>query len=169
MILPPDDNIFKEGFYKGCCEVTVDHGPRIRLPAKMLRILDNDEVKQIVIFPDPYGRRLIICPDKFYDQYVKLVVGDKKISLKPDRTYRKFICTAETIALQKPCRIQVRPTFNKYLNIKEGDVVIIIAVFFWFEIWKKSEWEKDSDAENEKENRSFPFSTSCPPMPLDSK
>jgi len=144
MLLPLDDKILKEGFWKHYL-VTVDHGPRIRLPTPMISTLEDEGIKQIVVFPDPYGRRLIICPDKFYDQYVKMVIGDGKISLRPDKAYRKFLCAAEPITMRKPCRIQLKVKFNEKLGIKAGDGVIIVRVSYWFEIWRKDDWESDND------------------------
>jgi DNA-binding transcriptional regulator/RsmH inhibitor MraZ len=145
MLLPADDDMLIKGLCKGHYEATVDYGPRIRLPTPIINSLEKEGIKQIVVFPDPYGCRLIICPDKFYDQYVKMVIGDRNISLKPDKAYRRLICAAEPIALRKPCRIQLKVKFNEKLGIKAGDGVVIVRVSYWFEIWRKDDWERDND------------------------
>ena len=76
----PDQNSWQRPY-----EVTVDHGPRIRLPRPMVKTLRSDGVKEIILFPDPYEKRLILCPDKYCNSYVKMIMGDIDISIKPDK------------------------------------------------------------------------------------
>lgn len=71
MILPVNDNIFNKGFCKGHYLVTVDHGPRIRLPVATVHTFVKQEVEVIFLFLDPSGPRLILCPDKCCEIYIQ--------------------------------------------------------------------------------------------------
>ena len=63
MTLPIDDKLIETGFCLGAHDVTVDIGPRIRLPKAVLRVLPDRGVGDVWIYPDPTGPRLIVCPD----------------------------------------------------------------------------------------------------------
>jgi hypothetical protein len=43
-MLPLDDDILRDGFCWGLCEITVDRGPRIRLPKAVIKIMKQHKV-----------------------------------------------------------------------------------------------------------------------------
>ena len=145
MFLTLNDNIFNKGFCKGHYLVTVDHGPRIRLPVATVHTFEEQEIELIFLFLDPSGPRLILCPDKCCEIYIQHAKRYFPVSVEIGKAYRKFICTMEPITLRKPYRIQVKAKFNEKIGIKAGDVVIIVGVGHWFEVWQKSDWEGGKD------------------------
>jgi hypothetical protein len=59
-MLPLNDDILKSGFCWSEYEVTVDVGPRIRLPRSIIKVLKDHGVNELWRFPDPTGPRMII-------------------------------------------------------------------------------------------------------------
>jgi DNA-binding transcriptional regulator/RsmH inhibitor MraZ len=145
MLLPLDDNIFKKGFCKGNFEVTIDHGPRFWLPAAMVGTVEEHKVAEILLFPDPSGRRLILCPDKYRDIYVEHVKKLFPAGIEAGKSYRKFICTGDSIPVRRHIRVSIKTKFNKDLDIRQGQTVVIIGVGNWYEIWRQDDWEGGND------------------------
>lgn len=145
MLLPLDDNIFKKGFCKGYYEVTIDHGPRIRLPVAIVSTFEEHKVKEILLFLDPSGHRLILCPDKYYDIYIRHAKKHFPATIEAGKAYRKFICSGESIPFRHHGKVSIKTKFNRNLNILQWKTVIIIGVGSWYEIWKEDDWESDND------------------------
>lgn len=140
MDLPFDDDALREGPYWGIDEVTVDQGPRIRLPASIVRTLGQHKVKGLWLYPDPTGPGLIICPDHSRERYIALVRRHLPSSMKPADAFRKFVCTGELVPFRNHGRISIATAFNHGLKVTRGEQVVIIGTGLWYELWRQEDW-----------------------------
>jgi DNA-binding transcriptional regulator/RsmH inhibitor MraZ len=135
-----DDNSPTGGFCRGGGEITVDRGPRIRLPAAIVRTLTEHEITILWLYPDPTGPRLILCPDQFREEYIELAKRHFPPSMEVAEAYRIFICTGEPVACQNHGRISITTVFNQRWKVARGDRVVIIGVERWYELWRQDDW-----------------------------
>jgi DNA-binding transcriptional regulator/RsmH inhibitor MraZ len=140
MDLPLDNDNLPDGFYWGIHEVTVDEGPRIRLPAAIVRTLSEHRVRELWLYPDPAGPGLIICPDPSRAQYIKLAKRHLPSSMKPADAYRKFICTGERVELRDHGRLSLTTAFHPRLRVARGEQVVILGTGLWYEVWRQDDW-----------------------------
>jgi DNA-binding transcriptional regulator/RsmH inhibitor MraZ len=140
MILPVDDKLFAKGFCLGVYEVTVDAGPRIRLPRPVARILLDREVERVWVFPDPTGPRLIICPDCSRRIYIKVAQENLPKSSPAGKAYREFICDGRPIALRDHGWISVASFSSEGFTAGADDSVVIVGTGLWYELWRQDDW-----------------------------
>jgi DNA-binding transcriptional regulator/RsmH inhibitor MraZ len=140
MPLPLDDNVVEDGFCWGLYEVTVDRGPRIRLPAGIIKVLESHKVKELWLYPDPTGRRLIICPEQNRPTYIAAAKQNLPDSMEPDEAYRKFICAGEAIPFRGHGRISIAVKFNRDFKAEAGQQVVIVGTGPWYELWRQDDW-----------------------------
>lgn len=140
MPLPLDDKSVEKGYCFGEYEVTVDVGPRIRLPRPMLKILKERKVQEVWRYPDPTGPRMVICPAQNRLTYIKLVKQHLPESIESDKANRRFICTGEPVILGEHGRVSITSTCKRNIHIEAGQEVVIIGVGLWYEVWRKDDW-----------------------------
>jgi DNA-binding transcriptional regulator/RsmH inhibitor MraZ len=145
MDVPLDDDAFQKGFCWGLDEITVDQGPRIRLPAAVVRTLAQHKVKGLWLYPDPTGPGLIICPDPSREQYIKLAKRHLPSSMKPADAYRTFVCAGESVRFRNHGRISITTAFHQRLKVARGEQVVIIGTGLWYEVWRQEDWPANEE------------------------
>jgi DNA-binding transcriptional regulator/RsmH inhibitor MraZ len=140
MPLPLDDKSVEKGYCLGEYEVTVDVGPRIRLPRPILKVLKDHKVLEVWRYPDPTGQRMVICPAQNRLTYIKLAKQHLPESIEPDEANRRFICTGEPVNLSDHGQVSITLACNRNLNIVAGQQVVIIGVGHWYEVWRQDDW-----------------------------
>lgn len=128
------------GFCWGVAEITVDQGPRIRLPAAIANTLTEHEVTNLWLYGDPTGPRLIICPGQFREKYIQLAKSHFPTSLETAEAYRIFICTGTNVPWRHHGRISITTLFNRKLKVASGERVVIIGTGLWYEVWRQEDW-----------------------------
>jgi DNA-binding transcriptional regulator/RsmH inhibitor MraZ len=140
MELPFDDDIFRNGYCWGLDEITVDRGPRIRLPTAVVRTLAEHKVVKLWLYPDPTSPGLILCPDPSREQYIKLAKSHLPSSMKPADAYRNFICAGESVDFRKHGRLSITVTFNQRLTVAQGEQVVLLGTGLWYELRRRDDW-----------------------------
>lgn len=135
-----DDDAFRNGFCWGIHEITVDQGPRIRLPAAVVRTLTEHKVITVWLYPDPESSCLIICPDQSRQQYIKLAKSRLPSSMKSADAYRSFIWAGQPVALRGHGRLSITMVFNRRLTVAKGEQVILLGTGLWYELWRRDDW-----------------------------
>lgn len=148
MLLSLDDDIVRDGFCWGLYEITADKGPRIRLPATVIRVLQEHKVTQLCLFPDPTAPRLIICPEQNRRTYIKAVKQNLPASIESDEGYRKFICAGEAIPFRGHGRISIAAKFNREFKVVAGHQVVILGTGLWYELWRQDDWYEHCEAKS---------------------
>lgn len=144
MLLPFDDNIIKKGFCCGVDEVSVDSGHRIRLTKSITKILTKHKVHKLWEYPDPSGPRMILCPPQHRSTYIELVTSNLPDSMDAEIADRKFIFAGQPVSFDAQGRILIIPVCRRYLKVKATDVVVIIGVGWWYEVWREKDWAAGS-------------------------
>jgi len=139
MLLPLNDRIFKNGFRWGEYEVTVDIGPRIRLPRPVVKVLKDQKVRRLWRYPDPTGPRVIICPEQSRLTYVKLAKQHLPASMESGEAYRKYICAGEVVLFRDHGRISITTVCNKHMVMIAGQPVVIVGTGLWYEVRKQDD------------------------------
>jgi len=145
-MLPLNDDILKSGFFWREFEVTVDVGPRIRLPRFVIKILKDHKVKELWCFVDPTGPRMIICPSQNRQTYIKVAEQNFPALMEAEEAFRKFICTGKQVTLSNQGQVSIPSVCNRYLKIEAGQEIVLIGVGNWYELWRQDDWrasEKD--------------------------
>ena len=140
MTLPLDDKLFEEGFYWGVYEITTDNGPRIRLPRDVVKVLEDHKVQQIWRFPDPSGPRMILCPDKNRNTYIKAVKQSLAGAADRSMAYRHFVCAGEPVTVAGHGRVSITSAVTNHMGITAGETAILIGIGPWYELWKQDDW-----------------------------
>jgi DNA-binding transcriptional regulator/RsmH inhibitor MraZ len=140
MTLPIDNKPIEMGFCTGIYDVTVDVGPRIRLPRTVLRVLVDHDVKDVWIYPDPTGRRLIICPDPNRPDYVRAARRNLPKFLAAGRAEREFICSARNVVLADHGRLSVASFAPTGFHAAATDLLVIVGTGLWYEVWRQEDW-----------------------------
>lgn len=149
-MLPLDNESLTNGFCRSFYEVTIDKGPRIRLPAAIIKVLQEHKVTQLWLYSDPTGPRLIICPEQNRPIYVKLAKQNLPASMEFGEAYRHFICTAETIPFRDHGRISTAAKINREFKAEVGQQVVIVGTGLWYELWRQDDWYKHCEAKNKR-------------------
>ncbi len=147
MSLPIDDNLFEDGDYVGEYEVTVDGGPRIRLPRAVIRLLKGRGVNKLWLFADPTGPRMIICPEPNRKTYIKMAKQSFPASMEATEAYRKYICTGRPMPLSNSGNLSITSAYNRSLKIMAGQRVVLVGVGPWYELWRQDDWFNDNGKE----------------------
>ena len=134
MTLPIDDNIFHKGFCRGEYEITVEQGPRIRLPREIVKVLIDHKIRIMLVYRDPTGTGLILCPNKFQGAYEKIAKANFPASLEFQEAYRKFICSVKEWPVKKHGKITVG---KEYVPIAQGQRLTILGAGCWYELSRK--------------------------------
>ena len=142
---PLNDNVIEAGFCWGEYEVTLDTGPRIRLPRSVVKVLKDHEVCRLWRYPDPTGPRIIICPEQSRLTYMKLAEQHLPASMESGEAYRKYICTGEVVLFRDHGRISITAVCNKHMDVVAGQQVVIVGTGLWYEVWKQDEWLGNSN------------------------
>lgn len=146
MLLPLNGDIFESGFCWGEFEVTLDAGPRIRLPRAVIKVLKEHKVRQLWRFPDPTGPRMIICPGQNRQNYIEVAKQNFPASMEAGEAYRKFICTSKPVTLSDHGKVSITSVCNRHLKVTAGQRVVLVGVGPWYEVWRQDDWrasEKD--------------------------
>jgi len=150
MLPPKNDDNLTNGFCWSFYEVTVDKGPRIRLPAAIIKVLQVHKVTQLWLFSDPTGPRLIICPEQNRPTYVKLAKQNLPASMEFGEAYRHFICTAEAILFKGHGRISIAAKLNREFKAEVGRQVVIVGLGLWYELWRQDDWYERCETKNKR-------------------
>ena len=140
MLLPLDDNIIKKGFCCGVDEVSVDSAHRIRLTKSITTVLKEHKVQQLWEYPDLSGHRMNLCPPQHRSTYIKLVTSNFPDSMDFEIAHRKFICAGRPISIDAQGRILIIPVCRRYLIVKATDIVVVVGVGWWYEVWREKDW-----------------------------
>ncbi len=140
MLLPFDDKVLNKGFCWGVYESTVDVGPRIRLSRAIVKVLKRHKVSELWRYPDPTGRRIIICPSRSRLTYIKAAKQNLPSSMELEQAYRKFICSGEPIPFKEHGKVSITTGCNENLRITVGQQVVIVGVGFWYEVCRLDDW-----------------------------
>jgi DNA-binding transcriptional regulator/RsmH inhibitor MraZ len=140
------DCIVYNGFFWGEYEVTVDCGPRIRLPKSILDVLRKHKIKEIWRYPAIMGHGVILCPDRFQKEYINLILKQIEQHPFPQDAYRMYICAGECISLNSSGRISITKTCNDTFRIKSGDQIVILGTGMYYEMWPFDEWNKKTQS-----------------------
>lgn len=144
MLSSLDDSIFKDGFYWGQYEVSVDTGPRVRLNKPIVDMLKKRKVRQLWEYPDPSGPRIILCPPHHQLTYIEL--AKQHLSQSPDfeKAVRKFIFAGTLVSIDNQGRILITRACRKHLKIEATDSMVIIGTGLWYELWREDDWAKEA-------------------------
>lgn len=140
-MLPQEPQDILEGGF--CCqtrEVTVDTGPRIRLPQAMVRTLQHNAVTELWIYPDPTGPRLILCPAQYRERYITVARANLPGTMSLEEAFRRFICTGEQVSLRHHGRISIAPRYPTDFTVAVGEQVVIVGTGRWYELWREDDW-----------------------------
>jgi DNA-binding transcriptional regulator/RsmH inhibitor MraZ len=140
MLDAPNDDIFGEGYCVGVYEVTVDQGPRIRLPRAIVKVLKDHDIEELWRFPDHSGPRLILCPDAQRDYYIERCKKELSTADDPAALYRKFLCPGMPVALKDHGRVSIVSAVRNHMQVVAGDVIVILGVGPWYELWRDEDW-----------------------------
>lgn len=140
MLPVPMTNAPKNGFCCGTYEVTAHIGPRIRLPADIVRTFREHNVQELWIYPDPTGRRLILCPDSSRDSYIKTALKNLPQSWTKEEGIRRFICTDTSVVLRKHGRISIGQWYPTEFGVMAGKPVVVVGTGLWYELWRAEDW-----------------------------
>ena len=151
MALPLDDKLFEEGFCWGVYEITVDEGPRIRLPRAAAKVLEDHEVERLWRFPDPSGPRMILCPDVNRNAYVKAVKQSLAGAKDHGMAYRRFVCVGEPVTVVGHGRVSITSAVSNHMGITAGRTVILIGIGPWYELWKQDDWFGSTEGDTEEQ------------------
>jgi DNA-binding transcriptional regulator/RsmH inhibitor MraZ len=121
--------------------VTVDGGPRLRLPRAIVRVLQKHGVTQLWSYMDPTGPRLILCPNEHKDEYEKLAQACFPAGMDSEYAYRRFICSSRRTEVSEQLRIGLTASYVKALRVKEHDTVVIVGIGPRYEIWRQDDWD----------------------------
>ncbi len=146
MLFTKDPKI-QNGFCYGFHEITVDRGPRLRLPRAIIQELKQQKVNEIWRYPDPSGRRMILVPHKFRLSYVD-TAGEYILEHFSDKeqAYRSYIYSGTSVDIKKHGKISIIASCNKKLQVEEGQRIVILGTGLWYEVWKQSDWlRKEAD------------------------
>jgi DNA-binding transcriptional regulator/RsmH inhibitor MraZ len=146
MFIRLDDDNLINGFCWKVYEVTVDNGPRIRLPAVINKTLKQFNVKTLWIYRDVTGPRLILCPEQNRKAYIKAVKENLPSSMKWDKAYRVYICTGETIGISGHGRVPLLSRFTADFKAIPGQQIVILGTGLWYELWLQDDWYKHCEA-----------------------
>jgi len=139
MALPVGEDL-SEGFCSGIYEVTVDVGPRIRLPRDIIKTLLNHQIETLWVYPDPTGPRLIVIPDSNRQAYMRIARENLPASLPSDRACREFLCAGRQIPVRNHGRISVASFHAEGFSSGVADTVVIIGTGLWYELWRQDDW-----------------------------
>jgi DNA-binding transcriptional regulator/RsmH inhibitor MraZ len=135
-----DDENLKTGFCVGIHPASVDRGHRITLPKAIIEVLEEHKVKKLWEYPDPRGRRLILCPPQYRSAYLKIARQHLPASMDNEMACRKFIHSGWPIPLRTHGRILIVHAFRGHLLVKATDDLVIFGLGGWYEIWREQEW-----------------------------
>ena len=148
MALPLDDRMFEEGYCIGIYEATVDQGPRIRLPRPVVKVLQERKVHELWRFPDPSGRRMILCPSEHRKCYIQRIKEEFSEVEDPGLAYRRYLCSGTPIAMKNHGRVSIVSAVRNHMLVEAGEVVVILGAGYWYELWKQDDWLNASDKTN---------------------
>jgi DNA-binding transcriptional regulator/RsmH inhibitor MraZ len=150
MSLPIDEKLFAEGYCVGEYEITVDVGPRVRLPRAVLRVLKEHKVRQLWRFPDPSGPRMILCPAQDRLTYIEVAKQNFPASMEAAEAYRKYICTGRPMPLSNSGNLSITSAYNRYLKITAGQRVVLVGVGLWYELWHEDDWAAEGSNKSDR-------------------
>jgi len=140
MLPPINDHILKNGFCAGVHYASVDRGHRIKLPKVMSEVLEEHGVKELWEYPDPRGRRLILCPPQYRSAYLKIARQHLPASMDNEMACRKFIHSGQPVPVRTHGRILILQAFRRHLLVKPTDELVIFGLGGWYEVWPEQEW-----------------------------
>lgn len=141
MIQPENNKDFEKGFCCGTYQISIDSGHRVRLKKSTVKLLLKHKVDQLWQYPDPTGPRVILCPSQFRSIYIELAKKHLPESMDPEIALRKFISSGEPICIDSQGRIPILSVCQEQFKVEGTDVVIIVGMAFWFEIWHEKDWQ----------------------------
>jgi DNA-binding transcriptional regulator/RsmH inhibitor MraZ len=140
MIQPENNSNYDNGFCYGTYPVSVDSGPRIRLKKGTVLLLQKNKVKQLWQYPDPTGPRFILCPLQFRSTYIETAKQNLPKSMDPEIALRKYIFSGQPVCIDSQGRIPILAACQEQLKVKGTDVVFVVGLGQWFEIWLEKDW-----------------------------
>jgi DNA-binding transcriptional regulator/RsmH inhibitor MraZ len=140
MLFSVNDASLEGGFCWGEFEITVDTGPRIRLPRSVIQTLNSHKVKELWRFPDPTGPRMIICPGQKRQAYIEVAKQNFPTQLEAGEAYRRFICTGTQVILRDHGKVSITAACNRSLKVEAGEQVSLVGVGPWYELWRGDDW-----------------------------
>ncbi len=125
-----------------------DSKGRVFLPAAFRKVLDAEEVKNLVLRQDVFQRCLVLYPESVWNTHLdSLRARINPWNSKEQMMLRKFEADAEPIELDKSGRLLISKRKLQYAGI-ESDVRFL-AMVDRVEIWSKQALEevmKDADS-----------------------
>lgn len=136
MFLPLDNESTKNEVCRGEYNLTVDNGPRLRLPKEIVKSLIEHKVKILWVYYDPSGPRLIFCPDKFRDTYLKIAEACFPENMDIQEAYRTYICTGKPWVIKNHGKISVGTFKLNEKKLERGNQVNLLGIGQWYELSK---------------------------------
>ena len=144
MIQPENTNNYENGFCYGTYPVSVDSGPRIRLKKSTVKLLRKHKVRELWQYPDPTGPRVVLCPPQFRAIYIEQAKQHLPKSMDTEIALRKYIFSGQPVCIDSQGRIPILAACQEPLKVKGTDVVFIVGLGQWFEIWLEKDWVTES-------------------------
>ena len=131
---------FEGGICVGIHPASVDRGHRIMLPKAISEVLEEHEVEELWEYPDPRGRRLVLCPPQHRSAYLKVARRHLPASMDYEMACRKFIHSGRPVPVRSHGRILILQPFRGHLLVKPADELVIFGLGGWYEVWPEQEW-----------------------------
>ncbi|MGD0572454.1 MAG: hypothetical protein ABSB11_05480 [Sedimentisphaerales bacterium] len=133
MLLPPDDNILKNGFCWGKYDPKLDDESRLRFPKEVLGILTEHKVTELYRCPDPAGVGFILCPPGNWKMFFQTVKKHFAKSSEAERAFR-LLCSGLPASIDSQGRIRITKACMDHAKVGPGNRVNMLGVGKWFEI-----------------------------------
>ena len=128
-----------EEFCWGEDYITIDENSRIRLTKFILNTLVSNNIIELWRFPALTFKGIILCPpqnEKLYRKKALNYLHEKRRDVQAlEIDYRIYLSPGSIKKYDNQGRISLTQQLLKLSNIKPGDLVTILGVGTWYEVW----------------------------------
>ena len=134
MLTSFNDNIIKKGFCFGRFEATIDATSRLRLNNTIVTVLQEHNIFSLWRYPDPTGKRFILCPPKHRTIFLKLAQKCLPNSMENEKALRLFLFSGTEATIDAQGRISILKCCLNNAEINPPQRIVILGVGLWFEV-----------------------------------